>query len=87
MTPAATWGLILMLAGLGWCGWRLFCDWADHRLAADLDRAFRYGLDEHDAAWDEHVTSALGLVSATPIHDELAIERLRADLDSWGDAS
>lgn len=35
-------------------------------------------------AWDQHVAEAVALTESTPIHDELAVENLRRDLNEWG---
>jgi hypothetical protein len=80
----------LMIGGaLAWfaSGWLL-----DLRLRAEAER----GDAENQARWDfeRHVLDALraaadeGLIepprSATPIFEDLAVERLRAELDQWG---
>ena len=36
--------------------------------------------------WDQHVDDAVALTCAEPIYAELAIQRLRDDLDKWGAA-
>jgi hypothetical protein len=72
---ALVWGLPLALLALA-----LLVERAASHTAVDPWDVFRPDAE----AWDRHVNDALAAAETSPIHDEIAVERLRDDLDTWG---
>lgn len=72
---ALVWGLPLTLLAVA-----LLAERAAAHTAVDPWDVFRPDAE----AWDRHVNDALAAAETSPIHDELAVERLRDDLDAWG---